>query len=158
MIWNQDVAEFAAETFAAFDNVAVDDDAAAETRADDDRDRRFFAVGAENREVSPERAGVAVVQVGDGLVELSREAFADVESRPVGVDEVGRAFCAELAGGACGSRGVEADRDDVGERDLPEVGGDFKSVFDLLKADLRALLWRAPDARRALRSEIFHRA
>ena len=87
--WNQDVAEFAAEAFAAFDDVAVDDDAAAEAGADDDRDRSFFAVGAEDCEVSPERAGVAVVEVGDGLAEFAGEAFADVEAGPVGVDEVG---------------------------------------------------------------------
>ena len=139
LIWNQDVAEFAAESFAAFDDVAVDDDAAAETGADDDRDRSFFAVGSENREVSPERAGVAVVQVGDGLAEFTREAFANVEAGPVGVDEVGRAFGAELAGGAGGAGSVEADGDDVGQRNFREVGGDFQAVFDLLEADVGAL-------------------
>ena len=51
---------------AALDHVAVDDHAAAEAGADDGGDRGLAAIGAEEGEVAPERAGIAVVEVGDG--------------------------------------------------------------------------------------------
>ena len=38
---------------------------------------------AEDREVPPQRAGVAVVQIGDRLPELVRQRVADVEAGPV---------------------------------------------------------------------------
>ena len=69
LVRDEHVAEFAAEAFAPLDDIAVDDDAAAQSRADDGGERGFAAVAAEEREVSPKRAGVAVVQIGDGLVE-----------------------------------------------------------------------------------------
>ena len=50
---------------AALDHIAVDDDAAAESGADDRRRSRSRGCRAEDREVSPKRAGVAVVEVGD---------------------------------------------------------------------------------------------
>ena len=81
LVRNQHVAEFAAETLAALDDVAVDDDAAAEAGADDGGNGSLIAVGAEDREVSPERAGVAVVEIRDGLAEL-RRGLRGYRSRP----------------------------------------------------------------------------
>ena len=91
LIGNQHVAELAAESLATFHDVAVDDDAAAEAGADDGGDRSRRTADAEDGEVPPQRAGVAVVEVGDRLAELGGEPVADVEAGPVGMDEVGRA-------------------------------------------------------------------
>ena len=78
------------------DHAAVDDHAAAEARADDRRDRRRRRP-AEDVEVAPERAGVAVVQVADGALEPDREVARQIEAGPLRVHEVGRALRAQHA-------------------------------------------------------------
>lgn len=113
LIRDEDVAELAAETVFALHDFAVEDDAAAIAGPDDDRDGRFAAVGAEDGVVTPEGSGVGVVQIANGLVQLTREALANVEASPFGMNEIRRPTGAELAGGACWTRSVETHCDDV---------------------------------------------
>ena len=58
-----------AKSHFALHNIAIDDDAAAKAGSDHHRDRCLSAVGAEDGEVSPERTGVAIVQISHGLAE-----------------------------------------------------------------------------------------
>ena len=155
LIRNQDVAEFSAESVFAFHYIAVEDDAAAVACADDAGDRSLAAVGAEDGVVSPERGGVGVVQIGDGFAEFAGQAFADVESGPVGMNKVGGASSAELACGAGGAGGVEADGDYVVEKDARFFGGEFQSVCDLLQADVGSLFCECGMLEEPLDEELF---
>ena len=74
--------ELAAEAAPAFDDVALDDDAAAETGADDRGDGGGGFARAEDREMAPQGTGVAVVQVGGGLAKFMRQGLAEVEAGP----------------------------------------------------------------------------
>ncbi len=139
LVGDEDVAEFAPEAEAAFDDTAVDDDAAAEAGADDGRDGGFFGAGAEEGEVAPECAGVAVVEVDDGFAEALFEVEADVEAGPIGMDEIGGTAGAEQARGAGRAWGVEADGGDVVGGDAGCVEGDLEAVFNLGEADGGAL-------------------
>ena len=89
LIRNQHVAQFPAESVLALHHVAIEDDAAAIAGADDARNRSLAAVGAEDGVVSPECRGVGVVQIGHGLAELVRQAFANIEAGPIRMDKVG---------------------------------------------------------------------
>ena len=137
LVGNQDVAEFSAEAHSALDDVAIDDDAAAETGADHRGDRSLPAVGAEDGEVSPQGSGVAVVEVGDGAAETGFEVRADIESGPIGMDEVGGTARAEDAGGTRRTGRVQADGDHVVQTHAGFFDGDFQAVFDLPQADVR---------------------
>lgn len=140
VVGNENVAEFAAETIFSFDDVAVENNAAAVAGADDDGDRSIVRVGAEDGVVSPESGGVGVVEIGDGLAEFASEAIANIEAGPIGVDKVGGAAGAELAGSAGGAGSVEAEGDDIVELDADIFGGDEEAVGDLLEAYVGALL------------------
>ena len=82
LVGHQHVAQFAAETRAALHHLAAGDHAAAQAGADDGRDRCRLAVSAEDVEVAPQRAGVAVVQIGDGLAQLLSPGRRGYRSRP----------------------------------------------------------------------------
>src|ERR1039458_6725071 len=113
LVRNQHVAEFSAESVLSLHDVAIEDDAAAVARPDDDRDGGLLAVGSEDRVVSPKRAGVGVVQIQHRLAEFAGEAFADIKSCPLGMDEVGGAARTQHARSAGRSGSVEAVRNDV---------------------------------------------
>ena len=143
----QHVAEFAAEALAAVDHVAVDDHAAAEAGADDGRKRGFAAIAAEEGEVPPEGAGIAVVEVRDGLAEAIRQVRADIVAGPIGMHEVGGAARAEHAGAAGRTGRVEADGDDVGECNARLAGGDRRGRLRSVAGRHPAPASRGPDAR-----------
>ena len=135
----QHVAEFAAEALAALDHIAFHDNAAAQSGADDRGERGMAAVAAEKGEVAPERAGIAVVEIGNGFTEAFLQIQADIVSRPVGMDEIGGTLGAEDPGSAGRTRRIEAHGNDVGKRDAGLARGDCKAIFDLLEADIRPL-------------------
>ena len=139
LIGDQHVPQLAAKPLASFDDRPVDDHAAAEAGADDRRDGGR-PVPAKNRKVPPERAGIAVVQVRDGLEELALERGADIETGPVRVDEIRGAAGAEHTCRARRARRIEADRDDLVEKDLGAGRGDRQAFRNLLQADIRPLL------------------
>ena len=78
LVRNQDMAELAAESLAALDDLAGGDDAAAESGADDDRHgrQRRRRAGPEERHVAPERRGVAIVQIRHRLAQQSGDGAA----------------------------------------------------------------------------------
>ena len=82
LVRNQDVTQFSAESHSALHDIAIDDDAAAQAGSDHDRDRGFAAVRPEDREVSPERARIAVVQIGHGFAESSLPELRGYRIRP----------------------------------------------------------------------------
>ena len=55
------MAQFAAESFSALNDVAVQNDAAAEARSDHYCHGCFFSGSAKNIEVAPQRAGISVI-------------------------------------------------------------------------------------------------
>ena len=77
------MAEFSTETVPAFDDVAIENDAAAVAGADDGGHGGFTAAGAEDRVVTPKCGGVAVVQIGDGFAEFLGQTVANVEAGPL---------------------------------------------------------------------------
>ena len=140
LVGNQHVTELAPEAVPALDDVAVDDDAAAEARADDGRDGGGGPARAEDREVSPQRAGIAVVEVGDGLAELVREGLAEVEAGPCRMDEVGGPARAQHARAARRPGRVEPDDHDVLEVDAGFRHRHVEAVGNLLQADVGPFL------------------
>jgi hypothetical protein len=67
------------------------------------------------------------------------EILADIESGPIGVNEVGGTAGAENAGGTRRTRCVQADDDDVVQTDASFFDGNFQTVFDLRETHVRSL-------------------
>jgi hypothetical protein len=68
LVGNQDVSELAPESAMTFDHSAIENHASAQAGADHGRDGSGSSGGPEDIEMTPERGGVAVVQVSDGPV------------------------------------------------------------------------------------------
>jgi hypothetical protein len=88
LVRDQDMAQFSSESFPAFYNVALDNYAPAQSCADDCRDRSFAAVCAENRKVSPESSGVAVVQVDNGFSKPLCQILTQIKGSPCRMDKI----------------------------------------------------------------------
>jgi hypothetical protein len=91
---------------------------------------------AEEDEMAPERAGVAVVKVCDGFAEVPFQTRADIETGPSGMREIGRTFSAEDPGGTGGAGSVETYGHDFAERYAGFIGGDFEAVGNLRETDV----------------------
>ena len=146
LVRNQNVSKLAAETLAALHHFAADDDAAAQPSADHGSDRDLLAVGAEDRKMSPQSPGVAIVQIGDRLAQPFRKTLADIKTRPISVHEISRSPRAQLARRTGRSRGIESNRHNLRRRNTGQPGRDAQPVFNLLEAHLRPL----PGQRRML--------
>ncbi len=66
LVGEQDVAEFAAKTMAAFEDAILYDDAAAEAGADDGGNGSGVVGGAEQNIVAPQSARVAIINIDHG--------------------------------------------------------------------------------------------
>ena len=158
LVWNQNMAEFSAESVLSFDNVAVENDASAVPRPDYNRNRSFTAGGAENRVVPPQRGRVGIIQIGNGLAELVRQAFADIESCPLGMHKIGGTTGAKLARGAGRPGRVQSDGNNVINRNSCQIGCDLQTVGDLLETDLRSLFRESRMLAQLLNEETFPRS
>ncbi len=83
--------------------------------------------------MSPKRACVAVIEISNWFAEMAFESFANVESGPGGVDEVGGPAGAQDSLGTCRARSVEAYRYDFC---VDEAECDFESFGDLSEANV----------------------
>ena len=119
LIGNQHVAEFAAEARAPFYDVAAGDHSAAQSGADDRRNRGGRVVRAEDREVAPERAGVAIVQIGDGLVERARQPARISNPAQPGWTKLVDPRALRTPVGARRARRIQSDDRDIGARKCP---------------------------------------
>ena len=79
---DQHVAALAAESGAAGDDPAIDDHAAAQAGADD-RGDRCRGRPAEDVEVAPQRARVAVIEITDRALQADRQVARQVEPGPL---------------------------------------------------------------------------
>src|SRR5690349_8098103 len=107
------MAQFAPEAGASLDHVSPGDHSAAQAGADNRRNRGSLAVAAEDIEVTPERAGVAVVQISYRLADLGFQAGPDIEAGPIGMDEIRGPSRAQYACGAGGTGSVQPDDGDI---------------------------------------------
>ena len=135
LIREEDVAQFTAKAVASLDHLVIHDDAAAKPGADDGRDRRLAFVSAEDRDVPPQRARVAVVEVGDRASQLRTQRRRQVQTGPSRVHEVGGTLRAQHAGRAGGPRRVQADDSDIVELRAGRADRDGQTILDLLQAD-----------------------
>ncbi len=150
LVGNQDVPELAAEAGPALDDMPVDDDAAAETGADDYRNRgRLFGL-VEDGPVAPQRTSIPVVQVRHRTPEHCRQTGRKIETGPGRMHEVRGSFRAEHSDGTRRARRVEPHHHHVVQRDAGLPGGDGQPVGDLPQADIRAF-----DGPRGMLAEIF---
>lgn len=138
-VGDENMAQFPAETVFALDHFAVKNDAATIAGTDDDGNGSFGAIRAEDGVMPPESGSVGVVEIRNRFAELAREAIANIETGPSGMNKVGGTSGAELASGAGGAGGIETQGDDVVESDTGATGGDLETISDLLKADVGAL-------------------
>ena len=134
------MAQFSAESVLALHDIAIENDAAAISRTDHDRNRRLAAVGSKDGIVAPERSRIGVVQIAHRPAEFVPQARTDIESRPLRMDKVCGTPDAELA--RCTGRAgcVEPYSDDVLNRNARFFSGYLETVCDLLKALLGSLL------------------
>ena len=63
--------------------------------------------------MSPDGRGIRVVQVHHRFTQNLGEIAAHIETRPIAMNKIRRAFCAEHPGCALGAGSVEADGDHV---------------------------------------------
>ena len=87
--------------------------------------------------MSPKRSGVAIVEVGDGAARAGFQIRADIESGPIGMDEVGGAARAEDAGGTRRTGRIQTHGDHIVQVHAGFFDGDFQALFDLPQADVR---------------------
>src|SRR5208283_1535217 len=123
-----------AKTVFALDVAAIENNAAAIARPDDDRDGGLAAVRTKDGIVTPKRGGICIVQIGDRFSELLRQTLANIESRPMRMNKVRGTSRAELARCTGRTGRIQADRDDVREENTGFFGGNLK------EANLRPLL------------------
>src|SRR5258708_10746580 len=108
--------QFSAESVLAFYHAAIEDDAASIARSNHHGNRCLAAGCAKDRVMSPQGSRICIVQVGHRLAEFLREAFADIESRPLLMHEVCLNPRAKPPGGTGPTGGVQPDRDPIPQR------------------------------------------
>jgi hypothetical protein len=133
------MAQLSAEALSPFDHIALDNNAASEAGADDRRHGSGGAFGPEDDEMAPKGSGIPIVEIDDRLPELFLKAFANIESRPIPMHEVGGSARTENSRGAGRSRSVEAHRNNLRGQNAGFFECDLQSIGDLLQANGRAL-------------------
>src|ERR1035438_1914853 len=108
LIRNEDVAELSAEPLPALDHRAIHDDSASMTGTNNARNRGGSTAHTEESKMSPDGRGVRVVQVHHGFIQNLGEIAAHIETRPIGMNKIRRALCAEHPRRARRARCVEA--------------------------------------------------
>jgi len=131
--------ELSAESCSALDDAAIDDDAAPQAGADDGRNRCGALLTAKQREMSPQRTRIPVIEIRHRFTENSLEAGAYVKPDPLGMREVGRALHAQNAVCRRRPRRIEADRDDVLCPNSCDRRGQFEAVGNLTQTGLRSV-------------------
>jgi hypothetical protein len=131
------VAHLSAKSLSALDDTAVNNNPAAETRADYYRNGRGPSARAEVHRVAPESGRVPIVKVRHRFAEFVRKISADIESGPVLVHKVRRTSCAEHALRARRTWGVEANDCYVSKSNTRLFDSDFETGYDLLEANFR---------------------
>src|SRR6202166_2762317 len=155
LVGNQHVAQFASESFSAFDDVAVENNAAAQARSDHYGHGGFFSGSAENIEVPPARAGISVIQIADRFAEPYCQSLPDVVFRPIGVHEIRGTFGAKFSRSARRPRRIQSNGHNFRHLHTGAVRGNLQAVFNLLQAYFGPLLGGRRMLAQAINQKLF---
>ena len=140
LIGNQHVTQFSAKTVFALYDIAIENDATAIARPDDDRNLGLSAVCPKDRIVPPKRSRICIIQIAHRLAELVLQAFTNIEARPLRMNKVRGTSGTELARRAGRARSIQADGHHVREMNTCSLGGNLETIRYLAEADFRSLL------------------
>src|ERR1700730_11220667 len=82
LVGNEHMAQLSPKALSPLDDVAFNDDATAQTGADDRRNGRRPIACAEDREVAPEGSRVPIIKIRHRFAEPICKILADIKSRP----------------------------------------------------------------------------
>ena len=107
--------------------------------------------------MTPERAGIPVVQVRHGFAQPFRQMIANIEPGPIRMNKISGSALAQHTARARGTRSIQTDDDNIVELHTRLIDSDPQAIGNLLKANLRGLPSIAPDARTIPQSGTAHR-